>query len=159
MPKTEYSDETKAETLEFYKENGLAAAHKQSGIPKPTILGWAFKSGIESSVVNETALAQTAAAREASKASRLETLESSRQRLTEALTLIAELSAQVQIDALIVGAPDAKLSEVVGAGTRAIHDLLLLTGEATETRKVSIEQAENIIERGRERGLRLIESA
>jgi hypothetical protein len=126
---------SKDEALRIYEHEGLAAAHKATGWSKPVIRKWAADAGIK--INNEKLLAQTRAATEVSTANRQRRIAEQKERLVDNLVAIADLAIDEQIERLIEGAPDSKLSEVVGAGTRAIHDLQLLTGESTDNVSVA----------------------
>lgn len=43
---TERSPDEKAHALEVYEQHGLATAHRQTGIPKPTLHAWAVAAGL-----------------------------------------------------------------------------------------------------------------
>lgn len=49
MSRRVYSDEQREEALRLYADDGLAAAHNATGIPKQTIQSWAKRSGVRTS--------------------------------------------------------------------------------------------------------------
>lgn len=115
-----YTPEQRTEALELYVEHGPRAASRETGIPVATIGSWAAAEG---RTFNAERTRQATETRKA--------------RLIEKLTTIAELGADIELELLETG--EVSLRDVVGARTRAIHDLQLLTGEATgrtETRQV-----------------------
>lgn len=121
---------------------GLAQATRELGIPRSTLHDWCKAANVASS--SEKLHAQTEAATEASRQRRKRMAEESNERMTLALAIIAEQGAQVEIDimrAIKEGKPfpelvgkngRVSLSELVGSRTRAVHDLQLLAGKATE---------------------------
>ncbi len=113
-----YTAEQKAEALAMYPEYGAAGTSRALGIPKGTLMTWAYRAGVKSHVAETMRVAQ-AASHAAFKA-----------RMTELLAEVAELGSIRQIE--ILASDDAKLYEITGAVTRAIHDLQLLSGEATD---------------------------
>ena len=119
MAKRIYTDDERNEALRLYAEEGLAAAVKATGIPKGTIGGWASERGIRTFGSERTA---------AATAAHLASVEERKAALAEKLLEVAELGVQVEVR-LLQG--EASLRDVVGARTRAIHDLQLLTGAAT----------------------------
>ncbi len=56
-----YTDEQKAHTVELYRTEGMAAAHRETGVPKPSIKRWADERGVKTERSDE----QTKAATEA----------------------------------------------------------------------------------------------
>lgn len=148
--------EVRARALEVYERDGLATAHRETGVPKPTIARWAREGEVTHDA--GAALAQTKAATETSLARRAAHMAAVREQLVSAQATIALTASALEVDVLAlqrdavkearaseVGAVSAatlnrlqvlnagpRLSEIVGAKTRAIHDLLLLEGQATE---------------------------
>ena len=118
MPKRRYTDDERAAALALYAEAGPTAVQDTLGIPKGTVTGWAKTAGI-GTVRNE----RTAAATEAMALDAAER----RAVLADRLLAIAEQAVDVEVSKL----RNADLRDVVGARTRAIHDHLLLAGEAT----------------------------
>lgn len=49
MSRRVYTDEQREEALRLYADDGLAAAHNATGIPKQTIQSWAKRSGVRTS--------------------------------------------------------------------------------------------------------------
>lgn len=62
---TERSPEQKAEALAIYAVSGLAEAHRQTGVPKPTLHRWANDAGLDVAAISIAHVEQTAAATEA----------------------------------------------------------------------------------------------
>lgn len=135
-----YTMDQRAKALADVAELGLAEAAKKTGIPKSTLSHWAGQEGV-ATVIDEDARKRTEAATAVSQMSRKQRLIESENRLTVQLSVIAELAARAEIDILRKGKPT--LNEVVGARTRAIHDLQLLGGKATERTEV-VETAEDV---------------
>jgi len=137
-------------------ELGLAEASRRLDIPKPTLTRWAVDAGVRS----EHSEAETNRRRtEAARAARSRTLEETRAELTELLSAVALTGARLELT-LLDPAHDlardrlpfvvdedtgeahpliaARLDQIVGARTRAIHDLNLLTGQATSNAAVVV---------------------
>lgn len=171
-----YPAETRARALEVLEAEGMAAAHKETGVPKPTLVRWAKAAGID---LGEVARARTAAATEAVRAraadvrrTTVELLEAHIAQAGEYLATVAGVNAHAAqlIDALdddrirmqatlagpvaVLDDADAQAAtnralalaglplaprDAEGILTRAIHDLQLLRGEATERGEVVVE--------------------
>lgn len=153
-----YDDAQRARALELYGAEGLAAAHRELGIPKPTIVRWARTAGVTSAEQAAADRARTEAATRAAQLELARRVAEGRAALVPKLVAVANaaldstvaiLEAQraVEKDAaaneggLVKSALTSRravindgppLRAIVGAGTRAIHDLQLLTGEETE---------------------------
>jgi hypothetical protein len=150
---------TRTRAVEIYAAQGMAAAHAATGCAKSSIRRWALRVGVEAG--NAAAVAQSAAATEVSLARRREATAAARATLIELQASIAIQASQVELavlesvaavaaDQAVLRAPGPdealpaslrrlqailsgpRLSELVGAKTRAIHDLQLLDGQATE---------------------------
>lgn len=125
-------------------DNGLAAAHRETGVPKSTIARWLDADGAV--VRSEVAARSTSKAREAAAASaarratlRAEALE----QIVDKLSVAANRALDATLAALAGGVPEGQSQrhpalalcqprELVAIWTRAVHDLQLLTGEDTE---------------------------
>lgn len=149
-----WSPTQRARALELIDSLGLAKARQALAaeglsIPKSTLHLWAKDANV--ATASEEARAKTEAATEASVQARREKLEQSRDRMSVRLALIAETAASKELEYIKQG--KATLSELVGARTRAIHDLQLLDGKATErtATSVSAEQAAALRDSLRER--------
>lgn len=124
MPRPVYTDAQKAEALDLYESLGAAEAQRRTGINAGTIRSWASRAGVA------TAAAETTrAATEVSTAQRIHRAEEFRTQMVATLAEVARTAAAKELALLQSG--KATLHEVVGARTRAIHDLQLLTGAAT----------------------------
>lgn len=153
-----YDAAARSRALELYGSQGLAAAHRELGIPKPTIVRWARAAGISSAEQAAADKARTDAATRAAQAELARRIAEGRAALVPKLVNVANmaldstaaiLEAQRAVerataenehglvssglasrrDMVNAGPP---LRAIVGAATRAIHDLQLLTGEDTE---------------------------
>lgn len=114
-----YTPEERTEALTLYTEEGPRAAHRATGISLRTIYRWADEEGVARLHAERTAEATAAHKRNA---------EHRRTVLADKLWRLADLAADVELELL---PEDASLRDVVGLRTRAIHDALLLTGQAT----------------------------
>jgi transposase-like protein len=140
VPGRPHSDEAKQQALAVYQRGGLPAAVKATGIPKPTIKRWVEAAGISTDAANEAALERTRAATEAHKAQVDAETAKARAALIPKLAFLANqtLDIELHVAAQIKagkgsGLPEGvRLRDIVGSRTRAVHDLNLLTGEATE---------------------------
>lgn len=146
--------ETQARAVDLYATQGLATAHAELGIPKSTIRRWAKNAGVDPAASRARSTEQTRAATEASIARRAARVATVREQLVEeiaeaaleALTLErAMIAAHAQVVRAAAGnagaVPDLdagvlsavmsghRLTEVIGSRTRAVHDLLRLTGD------------------------------
>lgn len=153
-----YDDAEKARALELYATVGLGDAHHETGIPKPTISRWARAAGVDSAEAAAAARAQTEAATRAAQAELARRVAEGRAQLVPKLVATANLALDSTLAILeaqravekaaaenqngLVGSDimsrrslvndGPPLRAIVGAATRAIHDLQLLTGEETE---------------------------
>lgn len=116
-----YTDEQKAEARAAYEEHGPREAERLTGIPHGTITKWAKASGWEPRFI---AKAENAAKRNHYDA------EAFRARMLELLSEIADTAAKKELEVLADESPS--LEKIVGARTRAIHDVQLLSGQATQ---------------------------
>lgn len=108
-----YTDAERTEALALYDEHGAAETARRLGIPIGTVASWACRAGA-SLHAKDTSAAVAA----------------NRSRIVAKLRQIAELGADIELAMLESG--EVSLRDVVGARTRAIHDLQLLSGEPTE---------------------------
>lgn len=171
-----YSDAQRTEALRLVATQGMAHAHKVTGVPKSTLSRWAKAAGVDT---EGTARQRTAAATEAVRARaatvRLSTVELLEAHIAQAgqyLATVAGANAHaadliagldpdlIEERATIAGPvylatdPDALAAQKVAAAlaglplaprdaegllTRAIHDLQLLKGEATERGELVVE--------------------
>lgn len=172
-----YPAAKRTEALAILEDEGLAAAHRATGIPKPTLTRWAKAEGIDSGAAARarTAVA-TEAVRQRAAEVRLTTVQLLESHVAQAgqyLTtlaganaLAAELIADLDPDTIgyvsTMGGPVAVTPpntpaaaakatadllaqlplaprDAEGLLTRAIHDLQLLKGEATERGELTVE--------------------
>lgn len=133
-----YPIDLKQRAIELYAEVGAAEAARQLEIPAGTIKAWAHRNGAQ-----PLHRAKNSEAVRAAVERRQRSAEERQTRLVELLGEIAELGAERELELLVD--PKASLRDVVGARTRAIHDLRLLAGQATsrtETRTIDALDAE-----------------
>ena len=128
MPKSEYTDEQKQEALDLYEEHGPAEAERRTGIPKKTIASWGYRSGVQTTAPTKDQI-------QAANSRRMYDYETFKQRMTDALSEVAETAVAEELRILVSG--EASLDKVVGARTRAIHDLQLLGGGPTGRTEVT----------------------
>lgn len=83
MARRVYTDEQRENALQLYENDGLAASHNATGIPKQTIQSWAKRAGVRTSATQNMR-----AANEAAKASNADR----RAKLVERLYGVAEQS-------------------------------------------------------------------
>lgn len=124
MARRTWTTEQRAQALELYAEHGAAAAARTTGIPSGTVKAWASRRGVQPLHRIKNSEGVRAAVER-----RQRTAEDRRTRLVELLGEIAELGAERELELLSV--ESVSLRDVVGARTRAIHDLQLLAGDAT----------------------------
>lgn len=130
--RTRYTPAQRQAALDLYLEHGAAVAGEKTGIKPETIRAWASKNGL-----GAFRSEKTRAAVEAKKLS----YEEYRAEMLGLLEQVATTGARKALEMVRDG--DGKLSEVVGAFTRAIHDIALLEGRATErTEQVGTVDAE-----------------
>jgi hypothetical protein len=140
VPGTEWTEEQKAEALRICSVEGIAAAKRALGIPKPTLSRWCTLAGVELPVPvprGPEAAAQVAAANDKTRV----TVAQRRSRIVGHLTELAELGLEVALDKMrMAKAGDDEglvtVRDAVGVFTRAIHDMQLLDGQATERHDV-----------------------
>lgn len=128
-----YSMEKRSAATADVVELGLAGAAKKHKMPKSTLHSWCVELGIATSTPEQRKTTEAATA--SSVMARRQKVAQSRERMTLYLATIAELGARAEIEMLnkaIAGKGETRLGEIVGARTRAIHDLALLSGDATE---------------------------
>lgn len=123
MARTRYTDATKARAVQLFRDHGAAEAarrlHADGTTVNPgTIRAWASRTGVATARREEL---------EAHVATASLTAEARKANLAQQMLTIAEAAAAKELELL----DTADLRSVVGARTRAIHDLQLLTGAAT----------------------------
>lgn len=157
MTAGQWDDDTRQAALDVYQREGLAAAAQQTGVPKSSLRRWAQDAGLDT---NELA-GENAERTRAAKDELTRRTTEARNALVPKLAAAAHsaldvemeiLNATKEIQRLAVAAQKGEIEEVpkdvmrrleyatsgitiheaVGARTRAIHDLQLLMGEATE---------------------------
>lgn len=136
-----YSDEEKAKAVARSVERSVTATAEEMNINPSNIRRWARDAGVDLS--DEYSRARTAAATKAAQMKRRQQVEESKGRQSVLLATIAELAGTLEVDVLkdvrkkitageTLDKLPVTLREIVGARTRALHDLSLLNGEATE---------------------------
>lgn len=132
--KSPHTPEQKAHALGLLRGGmRLPEVQKLTGIPRPTLSRWARAAGIES--VHDGKTAKAVDARRLSYAETIAELE-------DTLGNIARTGAKAVLDRLrslygpngeidLSAAKDEDLAKLVGAFTRSIHDLQLISGRAT----------------------------
>lgn len=173
---TGYPEATRAKALALLERDGMAATHKATSIPKPTLTRWAKAAGID---LGEQARARTSNATEAVRARAAEvtanTVELLEGHIAQAGHYLGTLAGVNARAAQLIAAADPdtitinqgiagpyavvtdpaaqELGKVAlalaglplaprdaeGILTRAIHDLQLLKGEATERGDLRVE--------------------
>lgn len=136
MARRRYTDDEKQRALELYVTHGPTAVERDLGIAKATVAGWAKRTGART-VRNETMI-------EAREAIAID-IEAAKASIVAKLMRQADAALDVELAKL----ENATLHDVVGSRTRAIHDLQLLIGAATE-RTESSTPADTEVERLRD---------
>jgi transposase-like protein len=135
-----WSEQEREQAVALYGSDSLAAAHRETGIPKASITRWARAAGVEPGTSNrelvERTEAATTARRSVVEGRALTAAEKILPKL-EALAMVSlENELAVQIGILKGQQPHfadgVSFRDLVGSRTRAFHDLQLLTGAATE---------------------------
>lgn len=127
MERRTWTPSERAEALAVYAEVGLAGAHQATGVPKATLHRWAKAAGLDTVGATERSIERNTVAARAAAATRAYVSEEFRTEMVAKLAEIARQAAERELAVL----DDSDLRSVVGARTRAIHDLQLLTGAAT----------------------------
>lgn len=157
-----YADDVRERALELLRVDGVAAAHAATGIPKGTLSRWARNAGVDlGAATRQTkAAAEARAAQLADETTKrldhvIELASRGLIRRLEANADVAELddddlgpwsrelerfvpsddrshTAKALRRAQLLDSAGVPVRDLVGSLTRAIHDLSLLTGEATE---------------------------
>lgn len=145
MSRRSYTDEQRAEALALYAVHGKAETARLTGIAEGTLGAWASRAGV-ATVAADVTRAATAVAAER----RRYVAEEFRAQMVERLAEIASAASEAELRR--IAGEKATLHEIVGARTRAIHDLQLLSGEATgrhETRSTDMldREIERLLER------------
>jgi hypothetical protein len=137
----------------FRREGSLSAASRASGVPKSTLRNWLREEGEPPAQGAAEAAKRTEAATEAARIANAKRLEEARQALIPKLLAIAHASLDEQRAVLrAVRDPQERrtmgrehpvpVRDLVGMGTRAVHDLNVLLGKATdqpeETARVNV---------------------
>lgn len=135
-----WSSEIRERALEVYTEHGLAVASAETGVPSGTIRSWASRRGVAPATAE-----RTQARRDATVARKERTLAERKVALVAKLGEVAEMGIDWAAKMLEDG-DDLSMRDVVGAWTRAIHDLQLLAGDATSRTETMATDAKQRIE-------------
>lgn len=143
MPGRPATDEEKARAVEIYATDGPSEAARQTGFSKASVCNWAKAAGVK------TAAPQLIGkATEVSAARRRLTMAQWREEMTNLLRDISVEAATVETKLLTArGKATPALEKATSARVKAISDLMLLTGEATQRIGLSgdvNEQAEQV---------------
>ena len=132
----QWTPEQRSEALDLYLEVGASEAARRLGIPSSTVRYWARRANLTT-----TAEHANAAATRAATVRRQRNAEERKVVLVAKLGELAELGVDLTADVLAsTPVTDLALRDIIGAWTRAIHDLQLLSGGATartETRDLA----------------------
>lgn len=123
-----WPEEVRERAIALAVSEGLPAAQKATGVPRPTVHSWLRARGL-SAWSEQSDRERTEAARKAADAA----LDRYRSNRVTLLTAIGETGMTVTLRRLAGGAEAAAMSEVVGAWTRANHDLRLAMSEVVPT--------------------------
>jgi DNA polymerase III delta prime subunit len=127
-----FTQEQKSRAIDLYELCGPREASKRLRgtdieVSESTLTRWATKAGVSV----QHAITDNQVARAASLAKRQRTSEETKLFLTERLQTIAEIATERELT--LLRQTGLSLRDVVGSRTRAVHDLQLLSGQATET--------------------------
>lgn len=140
MARKLYDDGVKQQALELYATEGGAAASAATGVPRGTIKSWASRLGVD-----PPAAERSKARRDAVVARVERTVAERKVALVTKLGEVAEMGVDWAARMLESG-DDLSMRDVVGAWTRAIHDLQLLAGDATSRTETMSGDAQQRIE-------------
>jgi hypothetical protein len=128
MPGRHATDEEKEKALEIYVTDGPSQAARVTGFSKASICNWARQAGVSTKGAE-----LTQAATQMSLARRNLNMAQWREAATEYLRDISIKALEVE-GALLsqTGNKTPQLDKVITARSKAISDLLLLSGEATQ---------------------------
>lgn len=88
-----HSEKVKGQALKALKEHGLAEVHRETGVPKSTLLAWRNKAGIK-----PIGTAQTKAAAETNKATNALRREGRKEKLQDRIDELLDRMVEKQID-------------------------------------------------------------
>lgn len=128
MPGKASTPEQRAEAVEIYKTEGPSEAARRTGFSKASVCNWAKKAGVKTQAPQLIgAAAQLSAAR------RKLNMAEWREEMTQLLRDISVQAASVENKLLNQrGTNTPSLDKATSARVKAINDLMLLTGEATQ---------------------------
>lgn len=129
MARRSWTAEERAHALDTYQEHGLSAASAMTGVPKPTLHRWATQAGIDTDANTKRSTERNRAAAQVAASQRQYVAEEFRTQMVAQLAEVARRATAKELALIARG--DVTLRDVVGARTRAIHDLQLLSGAAT----------------------------
>jgi len=120
-----YTAEQRAQALWLYSQVGPAEAARQTGVNPGTLRSWAHRTGA-ATVAPEELRNRTGHARARAHATHADF----KADMIEQLSTVASVAVRREIE--LVTSDSATLRDIVGARTRAIHDLQLLAGDPTQ---------------------------
>lgn len=124
-----YTKAQKAEAVQLALDEGLAHAAREKQISKDAIRTWLKEAGHDPAELNRQLTERARVAAAASAAKRAQDVEQFKADMTKLLTSGAKLAAGKAIKKMQTD--NIELPALVGMFTRSIHDLMLLSGEAT----------------------------
>lgn len=142
MAKASWPEEVKQRALALYLEGGVASASAATGVPRGTIASWASRACLVDQQQANTNRSTAAAVERRTRA-----VEERREVLVAKLGELAELGVDWALERVADPKAEVSLRDVIGAMTRAIHDLQLLSGAATSRPDLSSLSAEERAER------------
>lgn len=143
-----YTDEQKAEAVAVYTAEGMAAAHNQTGVPKPSIKRWADEQGATAPERSEQTKAATAA-RQLEWAER-------QPDVVRGFALLAQVSVEQALLAAMEG-QSSKAKDFATTAAISVDKAALLSGEPTERRELT-ERRDAMLRKAKEnaQGLRAV---
>jgi hypothetical protein len=124
MPGRAATDDQKQRALAIYVTHGPTEAGRQTGFSKASVCNWAKAAGVTTEAPHLARIAT-----EVSRARRAQSMAEWREQMTQVLRDISMQAAEVEA-ALLSDRPT--LDKATASRVRAISDLMLLTGEATQ---------------------------
>ena len=121
-------DDVRAAAVEIVREHGLAEAVRRTGQAKNSLRSWAQKAGID--LTGRTSERNRQAAEASAARRRALVAEAERTSRHNSLTVVRDLALQQTVARIRTESMDDR--SLIGAWTRATHDLALLSGQATE---------------------------
>jgi transposase len=128
-----HGDDFREEVLALYREVGLNATERRSGVARSTIRSWARAAGVDGEAISTELQKRNRRASQVAAAKRIRESEEARQRILARVYKIREAAAMRELELLAAGGFDkSSLRDITQSRRFATNDVQLLEGMPTQ---------------------------